>query len=117
MNVGLSDLNLTVKAFTSVNLLDKKHYSYTIEEIEKSAKDGSLAKKKKKIAKREIAPEIIKISMSFLQDTYIPSRERSVYEIKETKYEELNITDEQFAEENAETADLDTKPLIIKGLV
>ena len=114
MNVSLSDLNLTVKAFSSVNLLDHRHYSYTLEQLEASKKNGSIARKKDKIKVRDIAPEVIKMNVPFLRETYIPSRERSAYEIKNETYEELSLSDEQFAEENAETADLDTKPLIIK---
>ena len=114
MNVSLSDLNLTVKAFSSVNLLDHRHYSYTLEQLEASKKNGSIARKKDKIKVRDIAPEVIKMNVPFLRETYIPSRERSAYEIKKETYEELSLSDEQFAEENAETADLDTKPLIIK---
>jgi hypothetical protein len=123
-NVSLSDLNLTIKAFTSVNLLDFKHYSYTLDELEKSRKTGSIFKKRDKIKVREVAPEIIKMDMSYIRDAKIPTRQRSIYEINEKKYEELDFLehqgnqfteDERFAEENAELADLDTKLLVIKG--
>ena len=115
MNVSLADLNLTIKAFSSVNLLDKKHYYYTLEQLEKSEKFGSIFKKSNKIKVRQIAPQTIKMNVPFIHETYMPTRGRSVFSITEDKYEELNMTDEQFAEENAETAELDTKPLIIKG--
>jgi len=123
-NVSLADLNLTIKAFTSVNLLDSKHYYYTLEQLEKSKKSGSIFKKRDKIKVREVAPEIIKMDMPYIRDAIIPSRQRSIYEISEQKYEELDFLEHQenqfaedmrFAEENAELADLDTKPLIIKG--
>ena len=113
-NVSLADLNITIKAYTSADLLDQKHYSYTLEQLEKSKTTGSIAKKSDKIKVREIEPEIIKMNVPFLRETYIPNRERSTFEIKNDNYDELNVSDEQFAEENAETADLDTKPLIIK---
>jgi len=114
-NVSLADLNLTINAFSSVNLLDSRHYHYTIEELERSASVGSIFKKRDKIVKREVAPEITKMNVPFVRETYIPSREKSIYEIPQEKYDELTISDEQFAEENADIADLDTKPLIIKG--
>ena len=123
-NVSLADLNLTIKAFTSVNLLDSKHYYYTLEQLEKSKKSGSIFKKRDKIKVREIAPEIIKMVMPYIHNAIIPSRQRSIYEISEQKYEELDFLyhqenqfaeDMRFAEENAELADLDTKPLVIKG--
>jgi len=114
-NVSLADLNLTIKAFSSVNLMDSRHYSYTLEQLEKSQKSGSIFNKRNRIKVRKVPPEVIKMDVPFLKETYIPSRERSVFEIKDEKYEELTLSDEQFAEENAELADLDTKPLIIKG--
>jgi hypothetical protein len=113
-NVSLADLNLTIKAYTSVNLLDSKHYYYTLEQVIKSVQIGSISKKQDKIVVRKNAPEIVKNSIQFDMNSVIPSRERSVLNIKEERYEELNISDEQFAEESAEIADLDTKPLIIK---
>lgn len=113
-NVSLADLNLTVKAFTSVNLLDNRHYYYTLEQLQKSAHDGSLAKKGKLIKIRKVEPEHIQVNVPFIQETYIPSRQRSIYDIKEEKYEELNISDEEFANENAEIAELDKQPLIKK---
>jgi len=113
-NVSLADLNVTIKAYSSANLLDQRHYSYTYEQLEKSKTTGSIANKSDKIKVREIEPEIMKMNIPFLRETYIPNRERSIFEIRNENYDELNVSDEQFAEENAETADLDTKPLIIK---
>jgi hypothetical protein len=110
-NVSLADLNLTVKAFSSVNLLDKKHYDYNLEQLNTSATKGSIFKKKDKIVVRQVAPEVIKMNVTFLKETYIPSRERSTYVIKEENYEELNISDEEFAAENAEIIELDTTPI------
>lgn len=113
-NVSLTDLNLTIKAFSSVNLLDSKHYQYTKEQLEKSALNGSIFKKNTKLVIRKMAPEIIKMNIPLLRETYIPTRERSVLSINEEKYEELNVSDEQFAQENADTAELDQKPLLTK---
>ena len=108
-NVSLSDLNLTIKAFSSVNLLDNKHYSYTIEQLEKSVKSGSIFKKRNMISVRKNAPTVTKFNVPLSSETYLPSRERSVLAIKEESYEELNISDEQFADQNAEIADLDSQ--------
>lgn len=114
MNVSLADLNLTIKAYCSVNLLDHKHYSYTFEQLESSRTSGSIAKKRNRIVVRDIAPKVLKTDVQFLKDAYIPSKIKSLYEIKTENYEELAVTDEQFAEDNAELADIDTKPMIIK---
>lgn len=101
-NVSLTDLALTVKAFTSVNLLDAKHYSYTQEQLEKSAKNGSLFKKRHLLKVRKGAPAQQNADMLIERDAIIPTRQRSVLDIKEKNYEELNITDEQFMEEMSE---------------
>ena len=115
-NVSLADLNLTIKAFSSINLLDKKHYSFTKEQLLKSETSGSIFNKRNKIVVRKIAPAIIKMNMPMIAETYIPSRERSVYSIKEEKYEELNMSDEDFAKENADIVELDSiKPVISRG--
>lgn len=113
-NVSLTDLNLTIKAFTSVNLLDNRHYSYNSEQLKDSATKGSLFKKSNMLVIRKLAPEIMKMNVPFNKETFIPSRERSVLSIKEENYEELNVSDESFAEENAETAQLDTQPMLKK---
>ncbi len=115
-NVSLADLNVTIKAFSSVNLLDSKHYSYSVDQLEASAKTGSLAKKKDKLVIRRFAPTITQRNVSLNRDAMIPSRERSLYNIKEEHYEELNISDEDFAKENADTAQIDAnKQVISKG--
>lgn len=101
-NVSLGDLNLTVKAYSSVNLLDDKHYHYNIEQLKLSALSGSLFKKKHLISIRKVPPVFTRIDIPIKTDSYIPSRERSNVEIKEENYEELNISDEQFAEQNSD---------------
>lgn len=116
MNVSLSDLNLTIKAFSTVNLLDQKHYSYTPEQLIASATNGSISKKKNKLAIRQVAPEHVKKHVLFDRETFIPTRERSIFSITEEKYEELEVSDEDFAKENADTADMDSqKQIISKG--
>lgn len=102
-NVSLADLNLTIKAFTSVNLLDEKHYSYTMEQLNKSYEKGSLFAKRDIIKKRGIPPqEKEKTKIAFQQDAIIPDRARSILVIKDEKYEELSVFDESFVEEDPE---------------
>jgi len=113
MNVSLADLNLTIKSFTTVNLLDSKHYSYSADQLIKSATEGSIFKKKDKLVIRQLAPKHEKSKILFDRETMMPSRERSIFNIKEEYYEELDITDEEFAKENADTADIDSQKQII----
>ena len=119
-NVTLSDLALNVPAFRTVNLLDKKHYKYTLEQLEKSRDSGSIFAKRDKIRVRQVAPEVVQPNLPFLKETYIPSRERSILEIKEQHYEELEVDqkkqEEDYANENAEYAQMDEiKPFATKG--
>lgn len=115
-NVSLADLNLTIKAFSSVNLLDEKHYAYSLEQLQVSAEKGSLAKKKDKLVVRTFAPKSTQKNIGISREAMIPTRERSLFNIKEEHYEELNISDEDFAKENADTAQMDAnKQVISKG--
>lgn len=104
-NVSLADLNVTIKAFSSVNLLDNRHYSYTLEELEKSAKSGLIFKKRNILSVRKVPPVMIKMNIPIVQEAIIPSRERSVLVIKEENYEELSVSDEEFANQNADMID------------
>jgi hypothetical protein len=115
MDVSLSDLNLTIRSFTTVNLMDSKHYYYTLDQLYKSAETGSLFKKRDKIVVRQVAPKIEKKKILLSVGGAVPSRERSIYQIKEEKFEELQVDDTKFAEENADLAEMDRQPIIIKG--
>lgn len=115
MNVSLTDLNITIKSLSSVNLLDEKHYSLTKEQLLKSEKEGSLFSKRNKLFVRRVAPEGEKPKTLFNRESAIPSRERSVYIIKEEQYEELHMSDTEFASENADLAEMDAQPLLKKG--
>jgi hypothetical protein len=114
-NVSLADLNLTIKAFSSVNLLDKKHYSYTEEQLLDSVAKGSVFKKRNKIVVRNNPPKQTVMNLPYVQETYIPTRQRSLLNIKDEKYEELSVSDEAFANENAEIAEQDRLPLLKKA--
>jgi hypothetical protein len=123
-NVTLSDLAVTLPAFRTLNLMDTKHYQYTMEQLEASAKSGSLFAKRDKIFVRKDQPDIpegrslnlmaVENKMPINFQANIPSRERSTLIIKEEKYEELQISDEEFAAENADTANMDAQPLVVK---
>ena len=106
--VSLTDLALSVQPMTSVNLLDNRHYSFNKDQLIKSATSGSLFKKSDKIVVRKVAPEIKnKSPIPFQEDAIFPTKQRSLVEIEDIKYEELELTDDDFAKENAETAEED----------
>lgn len=104
-NVSLYDLGLTIPAGKSVNLLDRKHYFFNKEELVSSAVSGSLFKKKDKIVVRKVPPvfeSVVKLEVS----TYsMPFKVRSTVQTTEQNYDELDISDEAFAEQNADLID------------
>lgn len=111
-NVSLADLDLTIPAFTSVNLLNKRHYQYNAEQLEKSEASGSIFAKRDKIKKRQTPPAVIKVSTPILQETHIPSRERSTLNVKEEHYEELQVTDEEYLKEEESSEETKAAPSI-----
>lgn len=104
-DVSLGDLYLSIKAYSSINLLDSKHYYYTWQQIVTSATSGSIFKRKNKISIRKFAPKSERKIIEVDKLSAIPSREKSIFEFKEEKYDELDISDEKFAEENADLTD------------
>lgn len=119
-NVSLADLNLTIRAFSSVNLMDTRHYTYTLDQLQKSESKGSLFLKKRMVSVRKNAPTIVDKGISMSRETFIPGRERSTLNVKEEFYEELQVEtedrhadEEKFAAENAELAQLDTELQIV----
>lgn len=114
MGVSLADLSLTVQPYTSINLLDKKHYYYNKEQLEKSATSGSIYKKRDKIKVRQVAPEINKPHYILTAQSMIQTKKRSVLEVKYEQYEELIIKDEVLAEEHADMVEQDRQPILKK---
>lgn len=101
-NVSLRDLALTIPARKSFNLLDKKHFHLTLDQIQQSIESGSIFAKQDKIKVRKVAPVIlpppeIEVSTQF---RYC-GPPRSLVVIEEKRYEELEISDESLAEEFA----------------
>jgi len=121
MNVTLADLALNIKAFSSINLLDSRHYKYTLEQLLKSKESGSLFKKRDKIVVRNVPPpDPEKSKVPIVYGSIIPDRTRSLFNINEEEYEELKVStedqkkqDEIYAQENADLAELDAQRSII----
>jgi len=115
-NVTLSDLAINIKAFTSINLLDERYHHYTIQQLEASRLSGSIFKKRDKISVRDIPPpKAEKNSIAIVRDAIFPTKERSLFVITQTEYDELkfddkdnqNRADEEYAKEVAELAESD----------
>lgn len=101
-NVSLTDLNITIPARSSVDLLSN-HYYFTEEQLNNSINSGSLFKKSDKIKKRLIAPvDPNKKSITMDKTNPLIKHTLSIYEIKQEKYDQLEISDEELAEQNAD---------------
>jgi len=104
MNVCLRDLNLTVKARSSINLMDLKHYRYTLEQLQKSAESGSLYRKSDKIKVCNVAPTFrnkhIQLSKEPLARVNNPLF--STATVVEEKFEELLDNDIEMASDIAD---------------
>lgn len=107
-NVCLSDLALTIPAGRSMNLLDQKHFYYTLEQLHLSVDSGSIYSKRDKI-KISDNPPVIPIKPGIYlskEPRYAPPR--SSIKIEEKIYEELVpdtdqlVSEEKFALEYVE---------------
>jgi len=96
MNVTLADLAINIRSFSTVNLLDKKHYSLTLDQLIKSKNSGSIFHKRDKILVRHLPPPAVeKERLPFLKDAVMPSKEKSIFVINAVEYDELKITEEK----------------------
>lgn len=93
----------------TIDLLDPKRSYFTIEQIEKSAESGSLFKRKnqKVIVIRKSAPEKPQARQIDIATTSYPYKLRSLMELENPIFEELEFestdeADEAFATKNAD---------------
>jgi hypothetical protein len=104
-NVSVRDLGLSIKSRSNVNLLNDRHYNLTLEQLENSAKDGSLFKKSDKLKVRMAVPEILVKSgptVSNMPRFIAQNQLRTKIIVEEQVFEELNISDEKMADEMTE---------------
>lgn len=107
-SISLYDLNVTIKAKTSVNLMSK-HYSFKLEELEKSLSSGYLYKNKDKLFKRVVPPVKEKTFTLVDNSAIFPEKTRSIFEFKEEKFAELEFTDEQYVAQQGDDDETSNK--------
>lgn len=106
--VSLSDLGISIQPYRSVNLLDPKRYYLTKEQLTASATSGSLKVKSSMISIRKVPPyEQIPQPIPQDDNPEFPSRIRSGIESKVQHFNELDISDEKYATDNADFAAAD----------
>jgi hypothetical protein len=105
--ISLADLGICIYPMRSINLLDKNHYRHiTEEQLTKSASSGSLFTKNKYVVVRKVAPGApMKTIIPLQENAVFQTRQRSAIEFEKISYDELNISDEEYAEENADIAE------------
>lgn len=97
-DVMLYDLNYTIPALSSVNLMSN-NFNYSQEYLEKSLKQGSLFIKKDKVVKRKLPPErqICKIEVD--RSPAIPSKRvvnmEPIKEIDELRFNDFSDDDKK----------------------
>lgn len=102
-NVTLSDLNITVRSYTSVNLLDQKHYKFTEDQLLKSKESGSLFIKRNKISIRSVTPVGREDKILFDSKSFFKDRAKTQIEAAPPQYfKELDVSDEEMASDNAD---------------
>ena len=115
--VTLADLGLHIPAYHTINLMDTRHYNFTIEQLMASKTSGSLFKKSDKVAVREIPPSSMKNKKPAIANSSIANRARSVFVINQKEYDELKLDedkelekrfDEELAREGIEEDDNNT---------
>ena len=94
-NVTLADLGINIPAYNSINLMDTRHYNFTVEQLLVSQTSGSIFKKRDKIAVREIPPTQIKNKKQAIADSSITNRARSIFVINQKEYDELKIDEDK----------------------
>lgn len=116
--ISVGDLGILLQPHQSVNLLDSKHYTFTEAQIQTSLATGSLYKRSDKIkVRKNPPPQALKgASKVGLDETnQFPSKIRSLLEHKEFNYEEHQVTDDEYAAQNADLADEDDVGKYKKG--
>lgn len=116
-NVSLRDLNITIPAGKSVNLLDNKHYNFTELQVQKSIESGSIYLKRNmirvlldgpaKVLPKKIEVEhpfsgngesclICKVDQKMHHFTPMIKTPRSTVKIEQQQFDELLPSDEQY---------------------
>lgn len=99
-NVCLSDLALTVPAGRCYDLLND-NFSFTIEQLKASLKDGSLYRKRDKIKIGKGRPQTVEVGQREVSEYPIITRNRSAVKVDEPVFEDLVISDDDYANEMA----------------
>lgn len=107
--VSLGDLAVSIQPYSSVNLLDSRHYYLTKAQLFHSATKGSIFKYSNRIIIRQLPPieQRNKDPLVIEHNPVFPSKRKSAIETENVIYDELLMSDEEYANESAEFAEND----------
>jgi hypothetical protein len=117
-DISLRDLGLTIRKGESRNLLDSKHYNYSLDQLEKSASSGSIFAKSTYIKVRNVPPREAVSPGRYISKNgrFVKEQPRMSVKIVEPKFEELDfdskMNTEKFAAEEANIAADDHAPAL-----
>lgn len=120
MNVTINDIGYTISPYKTMDILDYLHSNLTPEKVQKSIESGDLRyyfEDKKMIVIRQSEPEVEKPRTLEISKASFPNKQRSILEIEEKYYKELDfdnnfLSDEDFVEKTIESAQNDHKSII-----
>lgn len=94
-NITIGDLQMSFKAYTTVNLLDFKHYHFTEQQIIDSFQSGSLYKKRKMF---KIVNNLPKKDENKIVNTKVIrfTPPRSIIKVEDKNFKELNYNDQDY---------------------
>ena len=122
-DISLGDLRLTIRKGETRNLLDARHYTYTLEQLENSADSGSIYAKSRWIKIRNLPPRYpVQPGRYTLSQKGRWSVARPHKDIEAPKFEELDFDDaekhlkeveEKFAADDADIVHNDNAPALV----
>lgn len=128
-DVVLSDLGMVIKKLERKNLLDKRYFDFTIDQLRKSAESGSIFEKRRHIVVKEVIPEKallepeMVVEFQNVKEPLRPLRHPAFKNIEKPYFEELDFDDdteedeqrrleEQYALEQADAVLQDKAPVL-----
>jgi hypothetical protein len=119
INLVINDMGCTISPYKTVDILDYLHSYLTPENVQKSIDSGDLRyfADKKMLVIRQSEPEAEKPRTLEISKASFPNKQRSILEIEEKYYKELDfdnnfLSDEDFVEKTMESAQDDHKSII-----
>lgn len=119
MNLTINDIGYTIPPYKTMDVLDYLHSYLTPEKVQVSIDGGDLRHglNRKLLVIRQSEPAVEKPRTLEISKASYPNKYRSVLEIEEKYYQELDfdstfVSDEEFVEKTIESAQDDHKSII-----